>query len=98
MIERYLKLENIALETKCINFSFVKDDNTKNRLLADHIEMWRCRYGLSRHQQDFRQFCLQVNMQVETLLRYWCNQKYPNEAKAIAEVRETWPDYNPKNS
>ena len=96
-IEKYLRLEEVAMQSNYIDFSFVKDEKIRHKLIADHIEMWRCRYGTSRHQQDFRLFCLYVHMQVESLLMYYRRKKYLNEKDEIADVKKKWSEYDRKS-
>lgn len=75
-IEKYLALEGVAEQVKSIDYSFVKDKEIRAVLESDHIEMWRCRLGLRTKKQEFNEFCLYVQMQVENLLRYYYNKRF----------------------
>ena len=77
MIEEYLNLGEIASGARTIDYSFVKDDIVRGKLVSDHISMWRCRLGTRIHGPEFNQFCLYVHMQVEGILRYYYSTTYP---------------------
>jgi hypothetical protein len=87
-IEEYLALDKIASDSRAIDYSFITDEGVRCKLVANHIEMWRCYYGTRSHKQDFEQFCISVHMQAEALLRYWCYKKYTKEAALIAAQKK----------
>lgn len=91
LIEEYLALDKIAFDSRAIDYSFITDEEVRCKLVANHIEMWRCYYGTRSHKQDFEQFCISVHMQAEALLRYWCDKKYTKEA-ALKAAQKKKPD------
>lgn len=57
-IEKYLSLDyNIDKIVPLIDFSFVKDDYTRECFNADYREMLRCRFGSRGHKIDFPEYC-----------------------------------------
>lgn len=88
LIEEYLALDKIAFDSRAIDYSFITDEEVRCKLVANHIEMWRCYYGTRSHKQDFEQFCISVHMQAEALLRYWCDKKYTKEAALKAAQKK----------
>lgn len=57
-IEKYLGLDyNIDKIVPLIDFSFVKDDYTRECFNADYREMLRCRFGSRGHKIDFPEYC-----------------------------------------
>lgn len=57
-IEKYLGLDyNIDKIVPLIDFSFVKDDYTRECFNADYREMLRCRFGSRGHKIDFSEYC-----------------------------------------
>ena len=89
MIEEYLKLEKIASEAQTIDYSFVKDSVVRGKLISDHTSMWRCRLGIRTHNPEFNEFCLYVQMQVESLLRYYYSKRFNNdESKILKHLNE----------
>ena len=83
-IENYLSLgKDILKSIKSINYSFIKNREVQSILESDLIEMWRCRLGIRGHNQEFNQFCLYVQMQVEKLLRYYYGQRFKDNKSAI---------------
>ena len=79
MIEGYLNLEEIASGARTIDYSFVKDNIVRGKLVSDHISMWRCRLGTRTHNPEFNEFCLYVQMQVESLLRYYYSWRFKGD-------------------
>lgn len=79
MIEEYLNLGKIATEAKTIDYSFVKDSIIRGKLISDHTSMWRCRLGTRTHNPEFNEFCLYVQMQVESLLRYYYSWRFKGD-------------------
>ena len=84
-IEKYLSLEDVAINSQRFDFSFIQDDEMRAKLMADHIEMWRCRLGIRGNKQEFDAFCIYVSIQVECLLRYYQNF-IPEENKSAASM------------
>ena len=83
-IENYLYVgKDILKSIKSINYSFIKNREVQSTLESDLIEMWRCRLGIRGHNQEFNQFCLYVQMQVEKLLRYYYDQRFKGDKSAI---------------
>lgn len=77
-IEKYLALDyyidNISTR---IDYSFVKDDLLRMKLLSDWREMLRCRCHVRKHKPDFLEFCRFAHMQVEGITNYYCMTAYP---------------------
>lgn len=57
-IEKYLGLDyNIDKFIPLIDFSFVKDEYTRECFNSDYREMLRCRFGSRGHKIDFSEYC-----------------------------------------
>ena len=85
-IEKYLGIDfKVDSMHPVVDFSFVKNEELRNQLIADNREMLRYRYGVRAHTIDFEEFCRYVIMQVELLLNYYYSTKTSDteEAKAL---------------
>ena len=84
-IEKYLGLDyHLDSATPDIDYSFIRDENVRTRLISDYREMLRYRYGVRSHKIDFFEFCRYAMLQVEQLLNYF----YKNCFDTIDEIRD----------
>lgn len=74
-IEEYLRLSEVKSRLGYIDFSYIIDANTRNKLEQDHNIMWHCRLGIREHKVEFDAFCIYISVQIECLLRYYQNFK-----------------------
>lgn len=90
-IEKYLALDFFidGISTR-IDYSFIKDDLLRMKLVSDWREMLRYRCYVRKHKPDFLEFCRFAYMQVEGVTNYYCMQKYPTpeELHAACKVED----------
>ena len=90
-IEKYLALDFFIddISTR-IDYSFIKDNLLRMKLVSDWREMLRYRCHVRKHKPDFLEFCRFAYMQVEGVTNYYCMQKYPTpeELHAACKVED----------
>ena len=63
-IEKYLGLDYYVDSVESIiDYSFVKEQEVKNKLISDNREMLRFRFGTRSHMIDFEEFCRYAQLQ-----------------------------------
>lgn len=71
-IEKYLGLDyNIDKIVPLIDFSFVKDDYTRECFNADYREMLRCLFGTRSHKPEFSEYCRYAMLLIERAINYF---------------------------
>ena len=58
-----------------IDYSFISEEYTRDRLISDNREMIRYRYGTRYHETLFEEYCRYAQFQAEMLLNYYYSQK-----------------------
>ena len=75
-IEKYLALDYAIDEIAIgIDYSFVKDDILRIKLISDWREMLRYRCGVRQHKINFGEFCKFAHFQAEGMLNYYHYQR-----------------------
>lgn len=92
-IEKYLAIDYyLDKQDSIIDYSFIKDDITKQRLIADNREMLRYWYGVRAHKKDFDEFSHCAVLQIEMLLNIY----YSNLSDNISDIISYIKKFNPK--
>lgn len=91
-IEKYLGLDYYVDSVESIiDYSFVKEQEVKNKLISDNREMLRFRFGTRSHMIDFEEFCRYAQLQAEMLLNYFYCQK----GVSLSEITKHIKNFNP---
>ena len=85
-IEKYLSLDFDIDEKDFPDYSIIKDDDVRARLLADFREMLRYRFGTRNHKIDFPEFCRYATLQIELLINYYFEKHYSSDIKKIVQA------------
>lgn len=94
-IEKYLGLDYyIDSMQSVIDYTFITEDEVRNKLVSDNREMMRFRYGTRSHKVDFEEFCRYAQLQAEMLLNYFYSTKDVTIQNIISHIKQ----YNPKAS
>ena len=94
-IEQYLSLD-YRIDSKLLpDYSFIDNENARETLISDYREMLRYEYGTRSHKIDFSEFCRYAVLQIEMLVNYYFETKYPNIDAIIDEIKQTSDKYNP---
>lgn len=88
-IEKYLKLDGL----KVIDYSNIKNENVRNQLFRDCIEMSKYRLGKINDTINFDEFCRYAYLQIEELINYYYNVKFSSD---ISEIQELISKHNKK--
>ena len=101
-IAQYLGLDvHVDNMGSTIDYSFVSEEDTRNKLISDNREMVRFRYGTRYHKTIFEEFCRYAQFQVEMLLNYYYKKtdgtldkikihlKYYNDSKYHKKIDES---------
>jgi len=70
-----------------IDYSFVQDEDVRNKLFADCLEMSKYRYGKINNHINFEEYCRYAIMQIELLFNYYIN---------IKDLESYFSCYNPR--
>ncbi|MEE1120301.1 MAG: hypothetical protein UHT92_01245 [Prevotella sp.] len=86
-IEKYLGLDYYVEQKQpsLIDYSFIQEDETRNKLISDNREMMRFRYGTRNHKICFDEFCRYAHLQAEMLLNYYYYQQFNGNIEDIKE-------------
>jgi len=85
-IEKYLSLDYEIDEKIFPDYSVIKDDDVRARLLADFREMLRYRFGTRNHKIDFAEFCRYATLQIELLVNYYFEKRYSSDITKIIQA------------
>ena len=85
-IEKYLSLDFEIDDKVFPDYSVIKDDDVRARLLADFREMLRYRFGTRNHKIDFAEFCRYATLQIELLVNYYFDKHYASDLTKIVQV------------
>ena len=85
-IEKYLSLDFNIDEIGNTDYSFIKEDYTKEKLNADFREMLRYRFGTRGHKVDFPEFCRFAVLQIEMLVNYYYDKRYSADITLIKQA------------
>lgn len=88
-IEKYLKLDGY----KIIDYSHISNENVRNQLFRDCIEMSKYRLGKINDVINFDEFCRYAYLQVEELINYFYNEKFDEN---LTEISKFIKKHNPK--
>ena len=94
-IEKYLGLDYYVDSIESIiDYSFVNEQEVRNRLISDNREMLRFRFGTRSHMIDFEEFCRYAQLQTEMLLNYFYYQKDITMSEIIKHIKSFNPTAN----
>lgn len=92
-IEKYLGLDYyVDSMESIIDYSFINEDEVRDKLISDNREMMRFRFGTRSHKVDFEEFCRYAQLQAEMLLNYFYSTKDVSIQNIISHIKQ----YNPK--
>lgn len=92
-IEKYLGLDYyIDSMQSVIDYTFITEDEVRNKLVSDNREMLRFRFGTRSHKVDFEEFCRYAQLQAEMLLNYFYSKKESSIQDVISHIKQ----YNEK--
>lgn len=92
-IERYLGLDYyVDSMESIIDYTFINEDEVRDKLISDNREMMRFRFGTRSHKVDFEEFCRYAQLQAEMLLNYFYTQKQSSIQDIISHIKR----YNEK--
>lgn len=98
-IEKYLGLDYYVDSVESIiDYSFVKEQEVRDRLISDNREMLRFRFGTRSHMIDFEEFCRYAQLQAEMLLNYFYCQKDVSLSEIIKHIKTFNPTANVSES
>lgn len=92
-IEKYLGLDYyVDSMESIIDYTFINEDDVRDKLISDNREMMRFRFGTRSHKVDFEEFCRYAQLQAEMLLNYFYSTKDCTIQNVISHLKR----YNPK--
>ena len=94
-IETYLSLDYHIDFKNSPDYSLIANEAVRVQLNKDYREMLRYEYGTRSHKIDFSEFCRYAVLQIEMLVNYYFETKYPNIDAIIDEIKQTSDKYNP---
>ena len=95
-MEKYLSLDYRIDEETFPDYSVIKDDVVRERLMSDFREMLRYEFGTRSHKIDFPEFCRFAVLQIEMLVNYFFEKKFAGDIdKIVAEIQSLNASYSP---
>ena len=94
-IAQYLSLDYKLDEQVLPDYSFVDNEDARDKLYSDFREMMRYRYGTRNHKVDFPEFCRFAALQLEMLINYYYDNQYPSVDDVVIVIQESNHNYNP---
>lgn len=82
-----------------IDYDDIPDEKVRTQLKVDCFEMARNRLGRGNHAHtpDFDEFCRYAQMQIEELLNYFYNKKFPNIISSKEFIGKYYPTTEKEN-
>ena len=88
-IEKYLGLDYyVDSMESIIDYTFISEDEVRDKLISDNREMMRFRFGTRSHKVDFEEFCRYAQLQAEMLLNYFYNKKESSIQDIISHIKQ----------
>lgn len=84
-IEKYLSLDYNIDEICNVDYSFIEDDEVREKLNSDFREMRRFQFGTRGHKIDFAEFCRFATLQIELLVNLYFDKKYNSDIEKIKQ-------------
>jgi len=89
-IQKYLMIEGVEV----IDYSEIKNENVKNQLFRDCLEMSKYRLGKINNTINFDEYCRYAHMQAEEMVNYFYNEKFYGNTEYIKEfILKHYPTY-----
>lgn len=88
-IEKYLKIDGVTL----IDYSKIKDENIRNQLFRDCIEMSKYRLGKINDRIKFDEYCRYAHLQAEELINYFYYKFFDGDIDSIKKFIEEYISY-----
>jgi hypothetical protein len=93
-IQKYLMIDGVEV----IDYSEIKNDNVRNQLFRDCIEMSKYRLGKINDIINFDEYCRYAHMQAEEMVNYFYNEKFYGNIDYIKEfILKHYPTYKFKD-
>ncbi|GAA4059617.1 hypothetical protein [Flavobacterium chungnamense] len=91
-IQKYLMIDGVEV----IDYSEIKNENVRNQLYRDCIEMSKYRLGKINNTINFDEYCRYAHMQAEELLNFFYITKHVDLSKVV-EILKINADYTPSS-
>jgi hypothetical protein len=83
-LKSYLKIDVPIL----VDYSFIENEDIRNQLYIDCLEMAKYRYGKIGDKKNFEEYCRYTVMQVEMLVNYLLTRKFSNINDIISFIQK----------